>query len=340
MTFLEMIHVWQRLLFLRPIGLSIDITDRCPLSCAGCYMKWYERNADLPLERWEEIIASFPASERTFCAWTGGEPLLRAGDVRALSRHFSWSWIATNGTVPIPDIRRTTVFVSVDGPEEVHDSLRGGWREIVKHVRPEHYIACTVRRENSSPETLRELTEFWHRRARGIVFGFLTPRKEGRPTENTPGERPATEVTELTEAERHSKRRGAAERLPSVASVSSVANVLESESLDRDERARVVRALRELRREFGSFVLGVPGQATDCARLAVAAQARTAWGDRCPAEAVLVTFDAGGRRKRPCTLGADVDCGACGCAVPAFLRRVRRLDVRTLVGVAGLFRGR
>ncbi|MHC4502063.1 MAG: radical SAM protein [Planctomycetota bacterium] len=287
MTLLEMLRAWWRLGGLKPIGLSIDITDRCPLSCAGCYMKWYKRNEDVPLERWKEIITAFPASERTFCAWTGGEPLLRADDIRSLSRHFRWSWIATNGTLPIPDIPRTTVFVSVDGPKEIHNSLRGGWDEIVKHVRPEHHVACTVRRENCAPGTLRELTEFWKSRARGIVFGFLTP-----------GE--------------------------------SDAGV----SLDREERARVVATVRALGREFGGFVLGVPGQVTDCAR--------TAWRGRktCPAAAVLVTFDAGGRRKKPCTLGAEVDCSRCGCAVPAFLRRVRRFDLRTMLDVAGLFRRR
>ena len=324
MTLFEMLRVWWRLGALKPIGLSIDITDRCPLSCAGCYMKWYERNEDLPLGRWEEIITAFPASERAFCAWTGGEPLLRAGDIRALSRHFRWSWIATNGTLPIPDIPRTTVFVSVDGPKEIHDSLRAGWDEIVRHVRPEHYVACTVRRENSAPGTLRELTEFWREKARGIVFGFLTPRRQ----------RLATEDTEVTEGNNSATPRRSPCRSGSVLSVTSVADAVEGASLDRDERARVAATLRGLRREFGSFVLGVPGQVTDCAR--------TAWRgkEKCPAAAVLVTFDAGGRRKKPCTLGNDVDCSRCGCAVPAFLRRVRRLDPRTLFDVAGLFRRR
>jgi MoaA/NifB/PqqE/SkfB family radical SAM enzyme len=283
MSLLEMLHVWWRLLLLRPVGLSIDITDRCPLSCAGCYMRWYDRNDDLPLERWEEIIRRFPPSERMFCAWTGGEPLLRADDIRALSRHFAWNWVATNGTVPIPDLPRTTVFVSVDGPEEIHDSLRGGWRETVKHVRPEHYVACTVRRENSAPEVLRELAHFWRGKARGVVFGFLTPRKG-----------------------------------------------LGAGTLGPEERERVVGTLRELGRQFGGFILGMPGQVTD--------SARTSWGDTCPAEATLVTFGAGGCRKTPCTLGNDVDCTRCGCAVPGFLRRVRKLDIRTLFCVSALFR--
>ena len=308
MNLLDMLLVWWRLLFLRPVGLSIDITDRCPLSCAGCYMRWYDRNDDLPLERWEEIIQGFPPSERMFCAWTGGEPLLRADDIRALSRHFAWNWVATNGTVPIPDLPRTTVFVSVDGPEEIHDSLRGGWRELVKHVRPEHYVACTVRRENGAPEVLRELVQFWRGKARGVVFGFLTPR--------------VVRTTSLTRPGRKGSDTG---------------------TLDRVEREGVVRTLRELRREFGSFILGMPGQVTDCAapsgpRRDRPDRARTSWGATCPAEATLVTFGASGLRKTPCTLGNDVDCTRCGCAVPGFLRRARRLHVPTLFGVSALFR--
>ena len=284
MTFLEMARVWWRLRLGKPVGLSIDITDRCTLSCSGCYMKWYDRNEDLPLGRWEEIVRSFPESERVFCAWTGGEPLLRAGDVRALSRHFMWSWVATNGTLPIPELARTTFFVSVDGPERIHDSLRGGWREILRNVGPECYIACTVRRENSAPELLRELVEFWRGRARGIVFGFLTSRK----------------------------------------------GVEGDSELGAEERRRVLRELRKLRREFGRFILGLSGQVQDCVD--------AAWGEPCPASETLVALDARGERKEPCTLGGEVDCSRCGCAVPGFLRRVRRFHVPTLLEVAGLFR--
>ena len=283
MTLADMIRVWWRLRRGRRAGLSIDITDRCTLSCTGCYMKWYEPREDLPLARWEEIVGSFPESERCFCAWTGGEPLLRAEDLRALSRHFRWNWVATNGSLPIPELPRTTVFVSVDGTEEIHNRLRGGWREIARNVTPRCYIACTVRRENRSEEALRELVGFWKERARGIVFGFLTPRG-GR----------------------------------------------EEETLSPGERESVVRALRELKRRFGSFILGVPGQASDCAR--------TVWGEECPAAASLTALDSQGARKTPCVLGGEVDCSLCGCAVPGFLRRVRRFDVRTLAEVARLFR--
>ena len=282
MTFFEMTRAWWRLRGLKPIGLSIDITNRCPLSCSGCYMKWYGSEADLPRERWEEIITAVPERERLFCAWTGGEPLLRADDIRALSRHFRWTWVATNGSVPIPDLPRTTFFVSVDGPPEVHDSLRGGWADVAKHVTPECYIACTVRRENSRAETLRELARYWHGKARGIVFGFVTG------------------------------RRGHAE-----------------ETLPYDERARVLATVKELRRELGPFVLGARGQLID--------SSRTAWRGRCPAAATLVTYDVRGERKGPCTLGPDVDCDACGCAVPGFLGRVRRLSPATVGEVARLF---
>jgi hypothetical protein len=52
----------------------------------------------------------------------------------------------------------------------------------------------------------------------------------------------------------------------------------------------------------------------------------------------LTAFDASGRRKSPCTLGPDVDCATCGCAVPGFLRRVGRLHPSTLLEVVSLFR--
>jgi organic radical activating enzyme len=244
-------------------------------------MRWYPRDEDISLERWKEIIAAFPAGTRHFCAWTGGEPLLRASDIAELSRLFRWNWIATSGTVAIPDIPHTTVFVSVDGPQRVHDEVRSGWDDVVRNVRPDHYIACTLQRRNSDPELLREHVGYWRSRAAGMVFGFLTPRGD------------------------------------------------DERSLDRAERATVLAELGNLRRRYGRFVIGVPGQLAD--------SVATAWAPTCPAETSLVTFDARGRRKRPCTLGPDVDCSRCGCAVPGFLRRVMRLHLGTLLDVTGLF---
>jgi organic radical activating enzyme len=283
MSLFQMMAVWMRLFFRRTVGLSIDITDQCPHSCPGCYMRWYPKGNDLPLKRWREIIESHPARSRYFCAWTGGEPLLRADDIAELSQLFGWNWIATSGTIPIPDIPRTTVFVSVDGPAEIHNRVRGRWSDVAANVRSDHYVACTVQKKNCSPDVLREHVDFWSTRAAGMVFGFLTPQKGD-----------------------------------------------EGKSLSHEERADVLATVRDLRRRYGRFVIGAAGQLKDCSG--------TTWHPGCPAEASLVTFDAQGNRKTPCTLGPDVDCGRCGCAVPGFLSRVRWLHPWTLRDVVRLFR--
>ena len=69
-----------------------------------------------------------------------------------------------------------------------------------RHVTPACYVACTVRRENSSPEALGELARYWHGRARGSVFGFVTGRR-GRPEETLPP-RERARVLETFTAER------------------------------------------------------------------------------------------------------------------------------------------
>lgn len=123
----------------RPWKATLCLTYVCNLRCGFCRI-WERRpEGELSVEEWERVLDRAPRF-----AWidlTGGEPLLHPGFAeilaiaatkhRPLILHFP-----TNGSFPgrlLESIRglkrprgtRLVVTVSVDGPPELHDRMRG-----------------------------------------------------------------------------------------------------------------------------------------------------------------------------------------------------------------------
>ncbi|HLW58042.1 MAG TPA: radical SAM protein [Bacteriovoracaceae bacterium] len=121
---------------LPPLVLRIRITNRCNLSCHYCYVGQSlnkKTEALLNYEEWKEILNKTP--RYTLIDITGGEPLLapQIADLLRimLDRKMKVSLI-TNGTVHKDEIfslmvekKLTHLMFSLDGREEVNDSVRG-----------------------------------------------------------------------------------------------------------------------------------------------------------------------------------------------------------------------
>lgn len=154
-----MIVVWQ-------------INEHCNLTCPFCAfdasLRRPRRQADAAeVERFAGLLAEHgrAAGAPTLISWIGGEPLLWAPmftlGQRLRSRHDLRLSATTNGS----SLDRATVrqqildgldelTVSVDGPPQVHDSLRrapGNWKKIAKG------ISDLSRRCRSDATTLRKL---------------------------------------------------------------------------------------------------------------------------------------------------------------------------------------
>lgn len=126
-----------------PQSISFTLTNRCNLRCRMCgqwskegYMRGGEKDParELALNDWKRLADEVAAHGVGHILLRGGEPFLFPGIV-ALLEHLAARGIAvamdTNGTqlarfaddlVRIGGIHLT---VSVDGPEEIHDTVRG-----------------------------------------------------------------------------------------------------------------------------------------------------------------------------------------------------------------------
>jgi MoaA/NifB/PqqE/SkfB family radical SAM enzyme len=125
-----------------PYHIWIEITNACNLKCRMCGQRGtfgYLNSPDsemkrknLPLEAWKEFIDDVKSFRPTILL-RGGEPLLYPG-VTELMRHISESNLFlvmdTNGTYLKKHAREVAKYVdhvnvSIDGPRDVHDYIRG-----------------------------------------------------------------------------------------------------------------------------------------------------------------------------------------------------------------------
>jgi MoaA/NifB/PqqE/SkfB family radical SAM enzyme len=163
---------------------SVDVTNRCNLRCDHCYFFEQEHSSEWPLERWREKFESMKKDGiRSFqCTWVGGEPLLRLPLVDLGRRYFRYNTVTTNGSLPLPDWKDVSWYISVDGGRDNHDKMRnlpGLYDTIKRNIAATEglkiTIAYCVTSANFS-EIAASLRE-WSRdpKVRSMVFSFFTP---------------------------------------------------------------------------------------------------------------------------------------------------------------------
>ena len=126
-----------------PVNLNLNLTRRCNLKCVMCEqhrhdpgptgLPWYDPRRELPLSAWVGLLDQV-AAFRPRLYLTGGEPTLYphfAAFLTEAKRRGFVVHLQTNGTLldrvadslVAQDVEMVTV--SMDGPLEVHDAIRG-----------------------------------------------------------------------------------------------------------------------------------------------------------------------------------------------------------------------
>jgi len=163
---------------------SVDVTNRCNLRCDHCYFFEQDHAAQSTLEQWQERFERMKKEGFRFyqCTWVGGEPLLRPEIIEMGRRFFKYSTVTTNGSLPLPDWKDVSWYISVDGGRGHHEQMRNtpGLYDTIKRTIGESEglkisIAYCITSENFGDisESLREWSS--NPKVRNMVFSFITP---------------------------------------------------------------------------------------------------------------------------------------------------------------------
>lgn len=269
-------------------GAIVDLTDRCNLRCRHCFYYRNERDTrelpDAELLRGLETLRD--RHDIRSMEWCGGEPLLRRELLEEGAALFPHNVLYTNGTRELPEISNMTVCVSLDGPPEVHDYVRGtGCFErvaasLAKTRCPVVVILCTLNRANAPHlETFLGAVERLERPGLALPVYFLI----------------FTPLRQYKEVEGYEHSAEQRDRL----------------AFSWPERDRLLEEIAAARRRHPGRILN-----SDLL-LELMHSSNAAWCTRrCNRPEVTLALDLKLERKLPCVLGPDVDCSRCGCPFP------------------------
>jgi MoaA/NifB/PqqE/SkfB family radical SAM enzyme len=171
----------------------VNITNRCTLRCKHCFV-FREGNPNIPQKN--EMPAKIMIKEIKkykrrhgiySMVWMGGEPLLRKDVLRLGVKLFPRNVITTNGTLPLINLGAKTKWViSLDGPEEMNDEIRGNgsFQKVINTLnnleddfKGDLQCQCVVTKKNE--RVFDELVDFVMKNTpiRGFIFSFYVPRK-------------------------------------------------------------------------------------------------------------------------------------------------------------------
>lgn len=120
-----------------PVKVSLDVTSRCNMSCAHCRIPAHDPVEELHFSEIRAIFDDLIRQRVLRIGISGGEPLIR-DDAPEIIRYAACHapgrvFVSTNGAFVdenlLDQIRpardRLTMKISLDGPREIHDWIRG-----------------------------------------------------------------------------------------------------------------------------------------------------------------------------------------------------------------------
>ncbi len=166
----------------------VNITNKCTLSCKHCFVFREANPTSIKNEMDTETMLkklSFLQKKHGIetMLWMGGEPLLRPDVLKKGIKIFAKNHITTNGTIDLIDFPDCIYVVSLDGPPQYNDAIRGKgtYEKVLSTIKkvPEKFgsqvmCQCVVTKENEN--MLEDLVKLLRpTRFEGMTFSFYVP---------------------------------------------------------------------------------------------------------------------------------------------------------------------
>ncbi len=200
-----------------PMYGSVDVNNVCNLHCTHCYW-WLNRKEeqDMSVDDWRKIIKEKFNKQHIFVTTlVGGEPTLRPDIIEVFCEMMSHRvCVVTNGTFPLQRYDGLYFYwISMDGTEKVHDSIRGSGAYAKTKKNVMDYIAGPPRKGKEAYKdiwitmtinslnyhTVEDLVEEWKGVVNKIGFQFHTPFVKGDPLAFPFGEKRSAVVDKIIE---------------------------------------------------------------------------------------------------------------------------------------------
>ena len=157
---------------------NYEITSRCNLHCEHCYWMKCANSADeLSDDQWREVFVDHKSKGVSFAFLTGGEPTLRLSVIEMADRVFNGLSIASNGVIKIPEHIKRRIFISLDGPREVHNRIRGSnvFDKVLKNIKDDKRVLIAPTLSRSNYRHIAELVRIARdSNVEGITFALYT----------------------------------------------------------------------------------------------------------------------------------------------------------------------
>ncbi len=169
----------------------VNVTNKCNLRCKHCFI-FREGNPNDPTSKMDTatLIGRLREIQKSHgihtMLWMGGEPLLRPDVLREGTKIFARNHITTNGTFDLIELPNSIYVISVDGPPQLNDAIRGKGvfqkvmgtlSRVPESFGPTVMCQCVVTKTNE--DRLEELVEILRpTRAEGMTFSFYSPPRD------------------------------------------------------------------------------------------------------------------------------------------------------------------
>jgi len=187
----------------RPVHAQIELTYRCNLQCVHCYCKGSEKNGELGLPEWKEILTKLHRSGVLYLEITGGEPLLRDDftEIYDLARSKGFLiTLFTNGSLLTDRLIRHlaekpphSIEITLNGiTKDTYESITGVEGSFEKVMDAIHKVSCKrlplvlksngLRQNKGEIVAIKKFTEELLGKKRFKFDSFVTPRLDGERT--------------------------------------------------------------------------------------------------------------------------------------------------------------